>query len=50
MPAKRLRHDCSIEEKIRILAKATTLTGAELTNLLHREGVYRPNTNSGGWP
>jgi transposase len=41
MPAKRPRHDWSIEEKIRILAKASTLTGAELTDLLQREGVLQ---------
>ena len=39
MPAKRPRHDWSIEEKIRILAETCTLTGAELTALLQREGV-----------
>ena len=38
MPAKRPR-DWSIEEKIRILAKASTLTGAELMDFLQREGV-----------
>jgi transposase len=41
MPAKRLRRDRSIEEKIRILAQAAPLTGAELTNLLQREGVLQ---------
>jgi transposase len=41
MPAKRPRRDCSIEEKIRILAKASTLTGAELAELLGREGVLQ---------
>jgi len=41
MPAKRPRRDWSIEEKIRILAKASALTGAELTELLAREGVLR---------
>jgi transposase-like protein len=40
MPAKRPRRDWSIEEKIRILAKASTL-GAELTDFLQREAVLR---------
>ena len=39
MPAKRPRRDWSIEEKIRILAKASPLTGTELTDCLQREGV-----------
>jgi transposase len=39
MPAKRPRRDWSIEEKIRVLAKASALTGAELAELLAREGV-----------
>jgi transposase-like protein len=39
MPAKRPRRDWSIEDKIRILAKASTATGAELTDFLQREGV-----------
>ena len=39
MPAKRPSRDWSIEEKIRILAKASTLTGAELTDFLQRAGV-----------
>src|SRR5688572_5960163 len=39
MPAKRQRRDWSIEEKIRILAEASTLTGAELTEFLAHEGV-----------
>lgn len=39
MPAKRPRRDWSIEEKIRILAEASTLTGAELTDFLQRESV-----------
>ena len=39
MPAKRSKHEWSIEEKIRILAKATTLTGAELSEFLQRAGV-----------
>jgi transposase len=38
-PAKCPRRDWSIEEKIRILATASTVTGAELTDLLQREGV-----------
>jgi len=41
MPAKRPRRDWSIEEKIRILATGSALTGAELTDLLRREGVLR---------
>jgi transposase-like protein len=41
MPAKRPKRDWSIEEKIRILAKASTLTGAELTDFLKREGVLQ---------
>ena len=41
MPAKRPRRDWSIEEKIRVLAKASTLTGAELTDFLQREAVLR---------
>jgi transposase-like protein len=39
MPAKRVRRDWSIEDKIRILAKGSTLTGGELMDLLQREGV-----------
>ena len=39
MPAKRLRREWSIEEKIQILAKTSALTGAELAALLAREGV-----------
>ena len=39
MPPKRPRRDWSIEEKIRILAKASTLKGAELTEFLRDEGV-----------
>jgi transposase len=39
MPAKRPKRDWSIEEKIRILAKASPLTGEELADLLQREGV-----------
>jgi transposase len=41
MPAKRPRRDWSIEEKIRMLATASTLTGAELTEFLRREGVLQ---------
>ena len=41
MPAKRPRRDWSIDDKIRILAKASTLTGAELTDFLQREGVLQ---------
>lgn len=41
MAAKRPRRDWSIEEKIRILAKASTLTGAELTDFLQREAVLQ---------
>ena len=41
MPAKRPKRDWSIEEKIRILATASTFTGAELTDLLQREGVLQ---------
>lgn len=39
MPSKRQPKEWSIDEKIRILAKAGTLTGAELTELLEREGL-----------
>jgi hypothetical protein len=39
MPAKHPRRDWSIAEKIRILATGSALTGAELTDLLRREGV-----------
>lgn len=41
MPAKRPKRDWSIEEKIRILAKASTLTGAELSDFLHRGGILQ---------
>lgn len=41
MPAKRLRRDWSIEEKIRVLAAASALTGGELADFLQREGVLR---------
>ncbi len=39
MPAKRPRRDWSIEEKIQVLAAASTLTGGELVDFLQREGV-----------
>ena len=39
MPSKRQTREWSIDEKIRILAKAGKLTGAELTELLEREGL-----------
>jgi transposase len=39
MPAKHPRREWSIEEKIRILAKASHLIGAELTDCLQRAGV-----------
>lgn len=39
MPAKRPRRDWSIEEKVRILAKASSLTGTELTAFLQHERV-----------
>jgi transposase-like protein len=39
MPAKRPKREWSIEEKIRILAKASPLTGAALTDFLQREGA-----------
>lgn len=39
MPAKRPTREWSVEEKIGILAKASPLTGAELSDFLHREGV-----------
>lgn len=41
MLAKRPKREWSIEEKIRILAKASTLAGAELTDFLQREGVLQ---------
>ena len=41
MPAKRPRRDWSIEEKIRVLAGASALTGGELADFLQREGVLR---------
>ena len=39
MPSKRQPKEWSIDEKIRILAKAGKLTGTELTELLEREGL-----------
>jgi DNA-binding transcriptional ArsR family regulator len=39
MPSKRQTKQWSIDEKIRVLAKASTLTGTELTDLLGREGL-----------
>lgn len=42
MPAQRRRRNWSIEEKIRILAEASTLTGAALQAHLGREGVPQP--------
>lgn len=39
MPPKRQIRAWSIDEKIRILAKAGRFTGAELTDLLEREGL-----------
>ena len=39
MPSKRQTREWSIDEKIRILAKAGKLTGSELTELLEREGL-----------
>ena len=40
MPSKRQqREEWSIDEKIRVLAKAGPLTGAALTDLLEREGL-----------
>lgn len=39
MPTKRLTKEWSIDEKIRVLAKASKLTGAELSDLLEREGL-----------
>src|SRR5262245_40264994 len=41
MPAKRPRRTWSIEEKIRILAEASTLTATELKDRLAREGVLQ---------
>lgn len=41
MPAKRPRRDWSIEDKIRVLAAASTLTGGELADFLRREGVLQ---------
>jgi hypothetical protein len=39
MPSKRHTREWSIDEKIRILAKAGRLTASELTDLLEREGL-----------
>ena len=39
MPSKRQTREWSIDEKIRVLAKAGKLTGAELTEFLEREGL-----------
>jgi transposase len=39
MPSKRQTKEWSIDEKIRVLAKAGKLTGAELADLLEREGL-----------
>jgi hypothetical protein len=39
MPPKRPTRTWSIDEKIRVLAQAGRLTGAELTDLLKREGL-----------
>ena len=39
MPTKRPKRDWSLEDKIRILAQGSPLTGAELRELLQREGV-----------
>ena len=50
MPAKRPRRDWSIEEKIRILAKASPLTGTALTDFLRDEGYSRRTTSSGALP
>lgn len=41
MATKRSRRDWSVEDKIRILAKASTLAGAELTAFLQHEGVLQ---------
>lgn len=41
MPTKRPRREWSIDEKIRILARASALSGAELSDLLKREGVLQ---------
>jgi transposase InsO family protein len=41
MPAKRPRRDWSIEEKIRVLAAASTLTGGGLADFLQREAVLQ---------
>ena len=39
MPSKRQTREWSIDEKVRVLAQAGKLTGAELTELLKREGL-----------
>jgi hypothetical protein len=39
MPPKRHTREWSVDETIRILAKAGRLTGTELTDLLEREGL-----------
>ena len=39
MPPKRQTKEWSIDEKIRLLGKASRLTGTELTELLEREGL-----------
>ena len=39
MPSKRPTKQWTIDEKIRVLAKAGKLTGTELTDLLEREGL-----------
>jgi hypothetical protein len=41
MPAKRPKRDWSIAEKSRVLATASTLTRAELSDFLQREGVLQ---------
>ena len=41
MPAKRPSRDWSIEEKIRVLASGSTLTGGDLADFLQREGVLQ---------
>jgi hypothetical protein len=41
MAAKRAKREWGIDEKIRILAEARSLTGPELTEFLRRTGVLR---------
>ena len=41
MAAKRAKREWGIDEKIRILAEARSLTGPELTEFLRRTGVPR---------